>query len=256
MVKEQRGGIMALIGLAYNLGPSISPSAGSYLNAANGWRWIFYFTAILGGVGTVLSMFCLSETYEPVLLRRKAAQLWKQTGNKELRAKSDVNTGTSKLVAFGTAMVMPLRMLFLSRPIFFTSLLTAIGYGYIYILYTTIPTTFVETYKWAPKNLSLAYLGTAVGNLIGMFGGAAISDGLVKRRALKGDTRPENRLLPMTFWWPLVSIGLFIYAWTAQYALHWIAPLIGTAIFGAGAMSAIVSLVSLQSASFRLESRI
>jgi hypothetical protein len=38
-------------------------------------------------------------------------------------------------------------MLFLSRPIFFTSLLTAIGYGYIYVLYTTLPTTFVETYK-------------------------------------------------------------------------------------------------------------
>ncbi|KAI4959130.1 hypothetical protein J4E86_002851 [Alternaria arbusti] len=136
-------------------------------------------------------------------------------------------------------MVMPLRMLFLSRPIFFTSLLTAIGYGSLYILYTTIPTTFVETYGWAPKNLGLAYLGTAVGNLIGMLGGGAISDSLVKRKALKGDMRPENRLLPMIFWFPLVSIGLFIYAWTAQYGVHWIAPLIGTAVFGAGSMSAI-----------------
>ncbi|RYN41883.1 hypothetical protein AA0112_g1960 [Alternaria arborescens] len=49
--------------------------------------------------------------------------------------------------AANPAMFMPLRMLFLSRPIFFTSLLTAIGYGYIYVLYTTLPTTFVETYK-------------------------------------------------------------------------------------------------------------
>ncbi|KAI4927898.1 hypothetical protein J4E85_006411 [Alternaria conjuncta] len=238
-VKEKRGGVMALIGLAYNLGPAISPTAGSFLNAARGWRWIFYLTAILGGVSTALSMVCLSETYEPVLLRRKAAQLRKHTGNKDLRAKSDLDAGTSKLVAFRTAMVMPLRMLFLSRPIFFTSLLTAIGYGSLYILYTTIPTTFVETYGWAPKNLGLAYLGTAVGNLIGMLGGAAISDSLVKRKALKGDTRPENRLLPMIFWWPLVGIGLFIYAWTAQYGVHWIAPLIGTAVFGAGSMSAI-----------------
>ncbi|CAN9093565.1 unnamed protein product [Alternaria alternata] len=239
MVKEKRGGVMALIGLAYNLGPAISPTAGSYLNAAKGWRWIFYLTAILGGIGTVLSMLCLSETYEPVLLRRKTVRLRNETGNENLRARPDVDTAAAKLEAFGTAMFMPLRMLFLSHPIFFTSLLTAIGYGYIYVLYTTLPTTFVETYKWAPKSLGLAYLGTAVGNLIGMLGGAAISDGLVKRRALKGDTRPENRLLPMIFWWPLVSIGLFIYAWTAQHGVHWIAPLIGTAIFGAGAMSAI-----------------
>ncbi|CAI9638264.1 unnamed protein product [Alternaria burnsii] len=239
MVKEKRGGVMALIGLAYNLGPAISPPAGSYLNAAKGWRRIFYLTAILGGIGAVLSMLCLSETYEPVLLRWKTVRLRNETGNENLRARLDVGTAAGKLEAFSTAMFMPLRMRFLSRPIFFTSLLTAIGYGYIYVLYTTLPTTFVETYKWAPKSLGLAYMGTAFGNLIGMLGGAAISDNLIMQRALKGDTRPENRLLPMIFWWPLVSIGLFIYAWAAQHGVHWIAPLIGTVIFGAGAMSAI-----------------
>ena len=147
MVKEKRGGVIALIGLAYNLGPAISPTAGSYLNAAKGWRWIFYLTAILGGIGTVLSMLCLSETYEPVLLRRKAVRLRKETGNKNLQVRSDADIAEDKLEAFRSAMLMPLRMLFLSRPIFFTSLLTAIGYGYIYVLYTTLPTTFVETYK-------------------------------------------------------------------------------------------------------------
>ncbi|KNG49455.1 integral membrane protein [Stemphylium lycopersici] len=239
VVKEERGSVMALIGMAYNLGPAISPTAGSYLNEAKGWRAIFYLTAILGGGGTILSMVCMSETYEPVLLRQKAARLRKQTSNPELRAKTDVHVEMGRLRAFRKAMAMPFNMLFFSRPIFFTSLLTAIGYGYIYILYTTIPTTFVETYRWAPKKLGLAYLGTAVGNLIGMLGGGAVSDGLIKRKALRGDKRPENRLLPMIFWWPLVSVELFLYAWTAQYAVHWIVPLIGTAIFGAGAMSAI-----------------
>jgi multidrug resistance protein len=219
LVKEKRGGGVALMGLAYNLGPAISPTAGSYLNAAKGWRWVFYLTAILGVIGTVLNMVCLSETYEPVLLQRKAARLRKETGNNDLRARSDVETQTSKLEAFRAAMVMPLRMLLFSRPIFFTSLLTAIGYGYIYILYTTIPTTFTETYKWAPKKLGLAYLGTAVGNLIGTFGGAATSDSLVKRRAVKGDSRPENRLLPMIFWWPLVGIGHAFARWWSRAPL-------------------------------------
>lgn len=241
VAKEDRGQAMALVGMAYNLGPAISPTAGSYLNAAKGWRWVFYLTGILGGSGTLLSIICMSETYEPVLLRRKAARLREQTGNIKLRAKSDVGAGVSKLKAFRNAMVMPFTMLFFSRPIFFISLLTAVGYGYIYILYTTLPNTFLETYHWAPKRLGLAYLGTAVGNLIGMVGGSVVSDGLVKRRAREGDTRPELRLLPMIFWWPLVSVGLLLYAWTAQHAVRSIAPLIGTAIFGAGAMSAIVS---------------
>ncbi|RMZ71638.1 integral membrane [Pyrenophora seminiperda CCB06] len=239
VAKEGRGQGMALIGIAITLGPAVSPTAGSYLNASHGWRWIFYLTALLSGAGTLLCMVCMSETYEPVLLRRKAAFLREQTGNKKLQAKLDAETGSSKLKAFCNAMVMPFTMLLFSGPIFFTSLLTAIGYGYLYILYTTLPNTFLDMYHWAPKKLGLAYLGIAVGNLLGMLGGSAVSDSLVRRRARKGDMRPELRLHPMIFWWPLVSIGLFVYAWTAQHAVHWIAPLLGTAIFGAGAMSSI-----------------
>ncbi|KAE8832403.1 hypothetical protein PTNB85_06795 [Pyrenophora teres f. teres] len=217
VAREERGRAMALVGMAYNLGPAISPTAGSYLNAAQGWRWVFYLTGILGGAGTLLSMVCMSETYEPVILRRKAAHLRKQTGDKTLRAKSDAGAGANKIKAFREAMIMPFAMLFFSRPIFFTSLLTAVGYGYVYILYTTLPSTFSGTYHWAPKKLGLAYLGTAVGNLIGMVGASVVSDGLVKRKALKGHTRPEIRLLPMIFWWPLFFTGTYI---LDAYPLH------------------------------------
>ena len=33
---------------------------------------------------------------------------------------------------------------------------------------------------------------------------------------------------------PLVTIGLFIFAWTIYPNVHWIAPIIGSAVFGAG----------------------
>jgi multidrug resistance protein len=237
--KEKRGAVMALIAIGYNLGPAVSPTVGSYVNAARGWKWIFYLTAILGGSATLLSYVCLSETYEPVLLQRKAARLRKETGNLKLRSKLEVNEERSRLQVLQRAMSMPLRMLFFSPSIFMISLLTAIGYGFIYILYTTLPYTFLIDYEWAPKKIGLAYLGTAVGNLLGMVAGGGFSDAIVKRRAAKGDTRPENRLIPMIFFWPLVSIGLVVYAWTAQHSTHWIGPLVGSAIFGAGAMSAM-----------------
>lgn len=65
--KEKRGALMALIVAGYNLGPSVSPTAVSYIDAAWGWRWVFYISGGAGLVGTVLNCIGLSETYEPVL---------------------------------------------------------------------------------------------------------------------------------------------------------------------------------------------
>ncbi|KAF2828448.1 MFS general substrate transporter [Ophiobolus disseminans] len=238
VVKEKRGAAFAVIAIAYNLGPALSPTAGSYINAAWGWKWIFHVTAIMGGAVTLLAIPLLWETYEPVLLRRKAQKQSKSTGNPHLRSRLDVEVGSNKLKILSRAMVMPLRML-LAPSIVLICFITAVGYGWLYILYSTLPVTFLTTYGWAPKKIGLAYLGAAVGNLIGMVAGGGISDAIVKRKAAKSDHRPENRLLPMIFMWPLVGVGLIIYGWTAHYAVHWIGPMIGTAIFGAGAMSAI-----------------
>lgn len=240
--REKRGAVMALIGVAYNIGPSVSPIAGSYINAAWGWRWIFYISGGLGVMTTVLNFAGLSESYEPVLLRRKAARMRsRRSGIVGVKSNFDFDDGITRSKVLTRAMLMPLRMLIFSRPILLTSTVTAIGYGCMYILYTTLPTTFLITYSWSPKNLGLAYLGTAVGALVGMVAGAKTSDTVVNKRRRNGDEKPENRLLPMCFFWPCVSIGLLLYAWTARNAVNWALPLMGTSTFGVGAMSAIVS---------------
>lgn len=194
------------------------------------------------GAVCLLATLGLSETYEPVLLQKKAARLRKETGNPHLRSKLEVDMSRSEILV--TAMLRPLKMLFLSPNIFFVSLVVAVGYGYMYILYTTLPTTFVSNYGWAPKNTGLSYWGTAIGNILGMAIGGALSDRIVKKRAKHGDSRPENRLLLMIFFWPLTTVGLVLYGQTANGRVHWFVPLLGTALFGMGAMSANVSASS------------
>ncbi|KAF2633748.1 MFS general substrate transporter [Macroventuria anomochaeta] len=239
--EEKRGAVMAVVAVGYNLGPSISPTAGAYINAAWGWEWVFYISGGLGLIVTVLNFAGLSESYEPVLLRRKAARLRKQKRFRDgsVRSRFDFDVQTTRREVLGRAMLMPLRMLVFSKTILLTSALTAIGYGWMYILYTTLPTTFLVMYAWEPKSIGFAYLGTAVGAVVGMVVGAKISDAVMKRRKEAGDFRPENRLLPMFFFWPCVGVGLLIYAWAAQNTVHWALPVLGTSIFGAGAMSAI-----------------
>ena len=134
---EKRSAIIALIAIGYNLGPSVSPTAGSYINAAWGWRWIFYISGGIGVVITILNLAGLSETYEPVLLRRKAARLRRQKRVEDgsIRSRFEFDSNTSKKKVLGKAMLTPLRMLVFSRAILLTSGLTAVGYGWMYVLY-------------------------------------------------------------------------------------------------------------------------
>ena len=238
--KEKRGAIMALVVLGYNLGPSVSPTAVSYMDTTWGWRWAFYISGGAGLVVTVLSCIGLSETYEPVL-RTARLRKWKRAQPLSARLIYDPNRGASTIRLLGRAMLMPLRMLIFSRTIFLTGFLSTVAYGSMYILYSTIPTTFLMTYAWQPKHIDLAYLSTAAGALLGMIACAGISDTIVNRRKRDDDNPPENRLLPMCFFWPLVSVGLSMYAWTAQNNIHWAVPLSGASVFGAGAASSMVS---------------
>jgi MFS family permease len=132
-------------------------------------------------------------------------------------------------------------MLIFLPNVFCLSLITAVGYGYMYILYTTISTTFMLDYDWNRKTIGLVYLGSAAGNVLAMVIGGPASDYIVRTRAARGNTRPENRLLLMTVMWPLVTVGLILYGWSADFVLEWYYPMLGTAIFGMGSMSAIVS---------------
>lgn len=91
-----------------------------------GWRWTFWLETIivclsrllpgisnLGqcGVGGILSLLFMRESYAPVLLARKAARLEKETGSK-MRSKHD--TGKTLTQAIKAAIIRPAKLLLVS----------------------------------------------------------------------------------------------------------------------------------------------
>ncbi|KAF2191159.1 MFS general substrate transporter [Zopfia rhizophila CBS 207.26] len=236
---HRRGSMMALVAMGLQLGPAVGPIVGSYLNYAKGWAWIFFMIAIIGGVCMMAGLVVFSETYAPILLEREVRGLRERNGNEKFRSKLDTGIPHRKL--FLTAMLRPLHMLLLSPNVFLVSLLTAVGYGYMYLMFSTFPAVFTTIYDWPSRSVGVVYLGTAVGNLLGICLGGITSDVIMKKRAAAADTKPENRLIPMIFLWPLVSIGLFIYGWGIEKEVHWFVPVLGTAVFGFGSMATILS---------------
>ena len=83
------------------------------------------------------------------------------------------------------------------------SLLAAAGYGLLFILYTTFPQAFMFIYHWKRKHVGYAYFAAAIGNTLGLIAASVVGEHIIRRRAAKGDTRPENRLIPMIAFGPV-----------------------------------------------------
>jgi len=242
--QEERGAAMAIWSIGPLLGPVVGPIVGSYLSNAAGWRWCFWLVTILAGVVTIGMMVFLRETYAPVILARKTKRLQKETGNENLRSKMD--TGLSPKELLKRSLIRPIKMLLFSPIVFLLSLYMAVVYGYLYLLFTTMTGVFEKTYHFSPSNVGLAYLGIGIGMFGGLFITGATSDLIVKKLAAKngGVMKPEFRLPPMIPAGFAIPIGLFVYGWTARYAVHYIVPIIGTAFVGLGLITTFMPVMT------------
>jgi multidrug resistance protein len=240
IVQEKRGGAMALFALGPLLGPVIGPVAGGYLGQAAGWRWIFWTITIAGGVALAFSVVFMRETYEPVLLERKAKRLRKETGNLDLRSKLDQGIPTREF--FTRALIRPTKMLIFSPIVLALSTYMAVVYGYLYLLFTTLTLVFESKYHFSQGAVGLSFLGIGIGSLIGLVLFGAMSDRLVKKMSAKGEMKPEYRLPPLIPGSFIIPIGLFWYGWSADKGIHWIMPIIGTLFVGLGLLATFMPI--------------
>ncbi|KAK1689911.1 major facilitator superfamily domain-containing protein [Colletotrichum godetiae] len=241
-VQEERGKGLAVWNLPVLLGPAIGPLVGSYLSAATGWRWDFWFLAIAMGAIYIATLLLLRETHSPTLLEWKARRLRKKYGNPEIS--SILASKKSPQATFLNAIVRPTRLLVYSPIILTLSICAAVNYGFIYIIFTTMTSTFMSRYGLSHGVVGLTYLGFGIGNIVGNVTLGALSDKLVKAMARKGEMKPEYRLPPLIPGSLLVPIGLFLYGWTLQYNVHFMVPLAGTFLVGVGTILIFMSINS------------
>ncbi|KAL4732531.1 hypothetical protein ACLX1H_001547 [Fusarium chlamydosporum] len=232
--KEKRGAAMSSWALGPLFGPVIGPVAGGYLSQAKSWRWSFWVVSILAGAITIMAFVFMRETYAYALLEKKTKKLRKETGNPKLRSALDKGITTKEL--FSIAMVRPTKMLLFAPIVSLLSLYMALVYGYLYLLFTAMPTLFEKEYHFSSGSVGLSYLGIGTGSLIGLVVSGATSDPLVRYLTKKngGERKPEYRLPLMAAACLIIPAGLFIFGWSAEKKTHWIVPIIGTSFLGVG----------------------
>lgn len=187
------------------------------------------------GAVLVVCAFVQKETHRPTIQREKLRTLRKE------RDTEDSSPTTPHRQLIKRSLARPLKMLFLSPIIFGLSFLTAIAYGTLYLLFTTVSETFKTKYGIV-SNVGLIYLGFGCGQTVGLILFGMVSDSILRRMARGGELKPEYRLPLMIPCSAIIPVGLLIYGWTTEYGVFWFVPVIGTFMIGFGMITVFTSV--------------
>ncbi|KAJ5279336.1 MFS general substrate transporter [Penicillium angulare] len=195
---------MALVSAAPFTGPCFGPLIGGFINYHANWRWTYYVILIWAGVLLVPILFLVPETYHPIQLKAKAKMLRKKTGNENYVAPSE-QTQVAKTRLLGLSLLRPVQFLTLEPMCLALDIYSAVLLGMLYLFFEAFPLLFERTYTfnlWQPR--------------------------------IEDSRPPEYRLIPAIPGAIMIPTGLLWFGWSMSPEVHWMVPVIGSALYGCG----------------------
>ncbi|KAK4166482.1 major facilitator superfamily domain-containing protein [Cladorrhinum sp. PSN259] len=231
---------MAVFSLSPFIGPSTGPLIGGLFVMYSGdWRWMHWYLMALGGATLLGLAVGVPETYHPVLLARKAKKLRKETGDERYYAPIERST-RSIPVTVGLSLLRPFQILLHEPMAVILNVYTAVLLGLLYLFFGAFPLIFRTNHGFNLWQVGLTFTGL----LVSMVLACALTpvwDRVrhwlrEKRLRETGELRdePEDQLPQVIFGAPLITGGLFWFGFTSTPDIHWIVPLVGSAVFGLG----------------------
>lgn len=205
-----RGPAIAVYSLTVFVGPFSAPFIGGFLAKSSlGWRWTLYIPAFMGFFSAFLMLFWLKETYTPVLLQEKAAEIRRVTKNWAIHAKQEeVELDIGELVH--NNFLRPLRILITEPVILFVSIYMSFIYGLTYALVEAIPYVFETVYGMEAGVNALPFIALIIGQVVACIFIISRHTAYDKKLVANGNVPiPEWRLSPPLIGAPAFTIGIF-----------------------------------------------
>lgn len=213
-------------------GSVVGPIVGAFIEANMNWRWVFWISLFFGLAVQALHLF-VPETSPHILLAREARRRREELGE-NVWGEDELKAG----ITFRGCLRIwyrPFRMLATEPIVLCLSLLSGFSDALIF--------TFIEAFTpvYAQYNFSIVQTGLSfIPLLVGYFLAFLWFLPFIRRDNMKrdrkpGSVQPESRLVGLLYTAPLLSGGLFIFAWTSlgpSYNIPWIAPMIASAMIG------------------------
>ncbi|CAI6482824.1 CIC_HP2_G0018810.mRNA.1.CDS.1 [Saccharomyces cerevisiae] len=237
---ETRGKAIAFFAFAPYVGPVVGPLVNGFISVSTGrMDLIFWVNMAFAGVMWIISS-AIPETYAPVILKRKAARLRKETGNPKIMTEQE---------AQGVSMSEMMRACLL-RPLYFavtepvrgaTCFYVCLIYSLLYAFFFAFPVIFGELYGYKDNLVGLMFIPIVIGALWALATTFYCENKylqIVKQRK----PTPEDRLLGAKIGAPFAAIALWILGATAYKHIIWVGPASAGLAFGFGMVLIYYSL--------------
>ncbi|KAJ1923538.1 hypothetical protein IWQ60_005817 [Tieghemiomyces parasiticus] len=233
---DQRGIGLGFSYSAQMLGPILGTIIGGYLSDGFGWRWTFWFIAIVSGVFMLILTLAIPETHRPTVARRYNLSLKGLAPDIHRQPRPKVTL--AQVNPFG--IVTALRYKYVWVP----TMCTMVLYGSFFSVNTVLSTVLDSQYHYTTADIGLSYIPAGAGSVTGPLVGGFISDRLFRRQRQrrleaarptadngKGTTRSshstavidiagvpyEARLLFPVFSMCAFPLALVAWGWTMQF---------------------------------------
>lgn len=157
--EESRGRALAIMGMMPFIAPVLGPTIGGFISEAKGWRWTFWFTAIVTGAFEVCFLATYRESYNVVIIRRKTRRLRQMTGNEHLRSCYDADGDARTVTSLHRSILRPIQLLLCSPVLLLVSICGAFAISHTYVIITSITRIFEVDYRFPTRLVGLTYLG-------------------------------------------------------------------------------------------------
>ena len=236
---ETRGLAVTVFSMTVFTGPLLAPFIGGFITESYlGWRWTEYITAIMGFLAFGLDVIFLEETYPPVVLVSKAAELRRRTKNWGIHAKQEeIEVDFRELVSKNFS--RPLRILVTEPIVLLLSIYMAFIYGLLYLFLTAYPIVFQQIHGFSGGVGGLPYFGMILGMLFAGFLMILDQPRYAKKLAANDNVPiPEWRLPPVIAGGASFAAGLFWFGWSGYRPdIHWIVPTLSGLLTGFGLLA-------------------
>ncbi|KAK6822005.1 MFS multidrug transporter [Apiospora arundinis] len=215
-------------------GLCFGPVYAAYIQAACGWKWVYYSSAIVTAV-TFLYLIGVRESRPSKILKTKITKLM---GCGKIHNLDWHNPDHSPDMAsfVNLVVIRPVHLLCTEPLVIMVTAISSISWGIIYF-FTESLTIDYTSMGFSKTQASLPFLAMASGVLLTLFPRLWDTKVAKRRQAQHKPVEPEDKIMAFAFAAPALAAGLAWYAWTVPPAasadnVPWIAPTLALAPVG------------------------